>query len=80
MQGELQESEHLHKWLSAYFPTDAQLKLNRATALVRLERPAEALKIIERVISEHPNHEDAWALYALILGTTERIQKAYEAF
>ena len=80
MQGELQESEHLHEWLSAYFPTDAQLKLNRATALVRLERSAEALKIIERVISEHPNHEDAWALYALILGTTERIQKAYEAF
>ena len=32
------------------------------------------------MISEDPNHEDAWALYALILGTTERIQEAYDAF
>ncbi len=63
----------------ALTPADPELLAERALASLALDRPAEALADVERVVVADPNLAEAWVIHAAALRRLERWAPAAES-
>ncbi|PFG29972.1 AfsR/SARP family transcriptional regulator [Paramicrobacterium agarici] len=73
---------HAEQWAQAERARLTELRLNavetRADALLRLERPADAIPDLDAHVTEHPWRESAWRLLALALYRAGRQKDALD--